>query len=188
MEDNSLKHYGVRGMRWGVRRYQNYDGTYTQKGMQRYKKADSEYRVQKSKVEALKDRYKSSGGAAKESLKGELLTEKQNLKGSKRKLDQAYKDLRLANRADKGKDLYRRGNTITMNQSKRLVTAKVAGTGASVGAIALEYLKNSGVMDRRIATISQASIAAGAALVTGLVYGSTLSQDKKMREYVYKKV
>ena len=35
MENNSLSHYGVRGMRWGVRRYQNSDGTYTSIGKKR---------------------------------------------------------------------------------------------------------------------------------------------------------
>lgn len=24
-----LAHYGIKGMKWGVRRYQNYDGSYT---------------------------------------------------------------------------------------------------------------------------------------------------------------
>lgn len=35
MENNSLSHYGIRGMRWGVRRYQNSDGTYTSIGRKR---------------------------------------------------------------------------------------------------------------------------------------------------------
>ena len=28
-----LMHYGVKGMKWGVRRYQNYDGSYTRNGI-----------------------------------------------------------------------------------------------------------------------------------------------------------
>lgn len=36
MTDDELMHWGVRGMRWGVRRYQNKDGTLTNAGKKRY--------------------------------------------------------------------------------------------------------------------------------------------------------
>lgn len=34
--DNELKHWGVKGMKWGVRRYQNKDGSLTPAGQKRY--------------------------------------------------------------------------------------------------------------------------------------------------------
>jgi len=39
---NYLCHYGIPGQKWGVRRYQNPDGTYTEEGKQRYGRVTSE--------------------------------------------------------------------------------------------------------------------------------------------------
>ena len=36
MENNELKHHGILGMKWGVRRYQNKDGSLTNAGKNRY--------------------------------------------------------------------------------------------------------------------------------------------------------
>lgn len=36
MVKNELSHHGIRGMRWGVRRYQNKDGSLTNAGKRRY--------------------------------------------------------------------------------------------------------------------------------------------------------
>jgi len=35
--NNELMHYGILGMKWGIRRYQNEDGTWTAAGKRRYK-------------------------------------------------------------------------------------------------------------------------------------------------------
>ena len=38
--DNEFNHHGIKGMRWGVRRYQNEDGSLTSAGKKRYKSGD----------------------------------------------------------------------------------------------------------------------------------------------------
>lgn len=42
MENNELQHYGIKGMKWGVRRFQNEDGSYTAAGKRRAKQQKAE--------------------------------------------------------------------------------------------------------------------------------------------------
>ena len=58
MENNSLSHWGIKGMKWGRRRYQNPDGSLTAEGKKRYDGPHEDYQRahNKKKVSQMSDR------------------------------------------------------------------------------------------------------------------------------------
>lgn len=62
--NNELYHHGIQGQKWGVRRFQNSDGTYTAAGKRRYfgttnkeKRAIKNYEIAKSEYKQAKKEY-----------------------------------------------------------------------------------------------------------------------------------
>lgn len=58
---HTLQHFGIKGQKWGVRRFENSDGTLTEEGKIRYAKAQKEA----SKYESKSSRLKKIGRAAR---------------------------------------------------------------------------------------------------------------------------
>lgn len=56
---NELYHHGIKGMRWGVRRYQNPDGTYTEAGLKRLHQKDVRW-AKRNYNRVYKKAYKKS--------------------------------------------------------------------------------------------------------------------------------
>ena len=56
MDDKTLVHWGIKGMKWGVRRYQNSDGSLTPAGKKRYSDSDQEDSIKNMSEEELRKR------------------------------------------------------------------------------------------------------------------------------------
>ena len=72
ISDEELYHHGVKGMRWGIRRYQNPDGSLTPAGRKRLEKADIKWakkKTDKITAQAKKASQKELDAYGKELLK-----------------------------------------------------------------------------------------------------------------------
>jgi len=188
--ESHLEHHGIKGQRWGVRRFQNYDGTYTQDGLRRYQKYEDQYSTAKKNLKETKRAYRSGSASQLD-----VNSAKNKVKDAKAKREKEYERLKKAHQADKGKELYRRGKTITGNDEKREALDTAISRSLSVASIAGGYyLTKGGIVGRagdgsyiynkaaeyaKVAAIGAASVAAGAAVTKAILN----RQDKKMRAY-----
>ena len=83
MDNNELMHHGILGMKWGVRRYQNKDGSLTSAGKRR---------VQTGEIGKTSDSAVSSESSHKRSVK-EMSDSELRDKISRLELEKRYKDL-----------------------------------------------------------------------------------------------
>lgn len=89
MVNNELRHWGIKGMKWGVRRYRNNDGSLTNAGKKRYssKKTvseDYERAHKKTKVKYMSDKeLRDTNNRLQMERQYEQLTEKKKSAGRK---------------------------------------------------------------------------------------------------------
>ena len=173
--EEDLQHHGIKGMKWGVRRYQNYDGSYTKKGLERYKKSEAAY----DKANANYKAAKVSGN------KADIRKSRSERRQAKREMSNKYDQLKRDKLADQGKQLYKEGKRIRYND----FATKFAGTMISAvgGYVTTQAYESGKTISTKHGNIPLSSITAaatlGAEMVNGGYYLKTRNQNRKLRAY-----
>jgi hypothetical protein len=181
MDNTELYHYGVKGMKWGVRRYRNYDGSYTKAGLKRYDESLAKYEKADARYKKAKSDYKAAKktGTSTDGMKTEITNAKLNRKTTKQKLEKDYRHLKLDKLGDQGKDLYASGKTITGNKK----TSEMLSTIGSMSVAAAAYNYKTGTLGNRQVTKFLASLGVGAIGAAGVKNVIDETQNRKLRAY-----
>lgn len=178
MNEEYLEHHGIKGQKWGVRRYQNYDGSYTAKGLSRYKKAAEAYEKVNTAYKKAKSDYKA----------GKISKEKLNKVSGDRKTarniaNNAYRRLSKDHKADKGKALAQQGYGILdlqQDRRKRSIGITLASAGAGAGLGYAQYKKTGNYYGALKTAKIASAIGEGVSLVDQI---ATTTKVRDLRSY-----
>ena len=170
-DSNYLQHYGIKGQKWGIRRYQNEDGTLTPAGKARYG-TDIERTAAKDaqRLSDAKAAYGEGSGVRRRLLNKEI-NEKLKNKEYRKAYQEAEKHVdvnRSLKRAErlhkkqgifvKGRSLTDRGHSVSNTILSSLGSSLLTGAMSAAGSY-MSYKSGDKVMAGLIATVGGVSVA-----------------------------
>jgi len=145
-----LQHHGVLGMKWGVRRYQNEDGSLTPAGEKRYnsnqKNVSKLVEKDAKRYADAKMFYGKTAGTRRKLLNAELNKKKKNVPGYEEEFNKA---IEVVDYAKSAKKAVRKRHTIDAAYRTRVTVKQILGItgGLTATAAAFVYHKNKAQID-----------------------------------------
>ena len=167
---SGLSHHGILGQKWGVRRYQNKDGSLTSAGKKRYGSSlrtmwEEKFKYQEADAEAARN-MRDKNRESKRQLREGVIDKKQHRANKKANAEEYYNKTV----AESEKALKNIANKTSRGRNVALATL---GTAGGIAGLALgQYIAQGGYMDsKRIVGSLLASSLGGALLGTGVGAG-----------------
>ena len=120
---DELYHHGIIGQKWGIRRFQNSDGTYTEAGKQRYGAKNDK---QAEKLANYQERQRRSSENYYEAVEKNLNNRQMKLEKKKQKATGVNRLMKLSGKIDKTKELRDRKKEMSKKVSKNIGDMSVA--------------------------------------------------------------
>ena len=118
MSEEELVHYGIKGQKWGVRRYQNEDGSLTAKGRKRYGTKENFERQYPEDVKRNVKAAKKTVGAAEKAASAKQRSNEQAREDKKRQV-KAEREKEIREEAYKMSDKELRDVVNRLNMEER---------------------------------------------------------------------
>lgn len=168
---NELYHFGVKGMRWGVRRYQNKDGSLTTAGKKKYSDIEKRINQNNDKIRAINGKTSNHKKDINDIAKNGFNSKRVNFKNS-------YKDMR--------DDLeFRKNGKLTKSESnslkKYLVKDEIKELNKAISSndrLIKQYMKENKLYDRVLNSLSENQIKNGKEAVLNTVLNTALKDLK----------